>query len=273
MNKPVQSNRTGSRTGWTRRTFLCPFSCKSQILCTSCTFFAKPNWILHFLCYRRGPSLSDAKWREQSNATTSGTWIGVVVEIISKTCLFRENSVFFASKTNFLSAFATSGGTWVRDDLSRRLLRVLRKLHGQRSSSLVAVAFPEVEKTPKMTSNLAKIPIFHNICVYKSMKEIFFACWLPWTRRGFSRSFSSAIVSELNVTSFFTRRVFVPKNRQKPRFCTEMIARLTTVKSKMMQIIWIERIRNLRHTRYLKVVSDAAVAFELTKSSKFICNR
>ena len=172
MNKPVQSNWTGSRTGWTRRTFLCPFSCKSQILCTSCTFFAKPNWILHFLCYRCGPSLSDAKWREQSNATTSGTWIGVVVEIISKTCLFRENSVFSTSKKILLSAFATFFSIWLRDRLSRASRQVHRKLYGCTPSSLLAVAFFELEKAPKNTTFSAKIPNFDNIFVHKYFKKI-----------------------------------------------------------------------------------------------------
>lgn len=273
MIKPVKSNRTGSRTDSTRRSFLRPFSYTNQILCTICTFFAKSIWILHFLCYRCGLSLSDVKWRAESNATTSGSWIGLVVEIISKTCLFSKNSVFSTSKTNFLGPSATSGGIWFRDDLSHTLLQVLRKLHGYRSSSLVAVAFPEVEKRPKMTSILTKIPIFFNIYVYKSMFEIFFATWRICSRRTFLCSFTSAIVSKLNFSTFFTRFVFRLKKWPKKRICTEMIARLTTVKSKLMQIVWIDQIRILRHKTYLWLVSYWEKVSERTKSCRFIFYR
>ena len=228
---------------------------------------------MHFLCYRCGLSLSDVKWRAESNALTSGSWIGVVFDLILKTSIFSKNSVFSTSKTNFLGPSATSGRIWSRDDLSHTLLQVLRKLHGCTRSSLVAVAFPEVEKWPKIATFLAKIQLFHNICLYKSMKEIFFAFGLYRTRCTFLRSFTSAIVIKLNIRTFFTRLVLEPKNRRKSYFCNKKITFLTTVKSKMMQIIWIDQIRNQCDTRYLLLGSYAPVPFELTKSSRFIYYR
>lgn len=243
-----------------------PFSCKSQILCTSCTFFAMTSSILHFLCYHFGPSLSDVKWRAESDATTSASWIGFVAKLFMKKCIFSENSVFSTTKTYFLSPSATSGRIWVRDDLSHGTGQVLRKLHGCSIPSLVAVAIPEVEKGPKKTPILAKIPLFFDIFENKSMFEIFFDIWRRWIRCIFWRSFTSAIVSRATMSTFLSGSVFMPKNRLFLWFCTEMIARLTTVKSKRMQIIGIDRIRNHRHTGYLKVVSYVAVPFELTKS-------
>ena len=166
-------HETGSRTGWIRRRIWWPFLCTNQVLCTTCTFFAISNWILHFLCYRCGHSLSDVKWHDKSNATGPGSWIGVVPDLISKTCDFRENGDFSTSGKIPLDAFATFIPIWLRDRLSHTSLQVLRKLYGCTSSSLVAVAFSELEKWPKNTTFSAKIPIFHNIYVNKSFKKIF----------------------------------------------------------------------------------------------------
>lgn len=77
----------------------------------------------------------------------------MVAKLFTKTLLFRENSVFFATKVNFLSPPPTSGGTRLRDDLSHNTLQVLRKLYGQASSSFLAIAFSEVKKAPKTGKN------------------------------------------------------------------------------------------------------------------------
>ena len=49
-----------------------------------------------------------------------------------------------------------------------------------------------------------------------------------------------------------------------------MIARLTTMKSILMQIVWIERIRNQRKIPHMKVVSHLEIACELKKSCSFL---
>ena len=236
-------------------------------------FFCKIDLKIVLSLFKCGHSLSDVKWRAESNATTSASWIGLVVEIISKTCVFGEKGVFFTSKTNCLSAPATSGTIGLRDDLSHTCLQVLRKLYGQRASSLVTVAFSEVEKGPKMTSFFAKIQLFSYICQKKSIYETFLDMLTIRTRCNFLCSFASAIVIKLNFSTFLYRRVFMLKNRRKTWFCTEINTRLTTVKSKMMQIVWIERIRNLREIPHLKEGSYQSVAFQLPKSHEFISYR
>ena len=236
-------------------------------------FFCKIDFKNVLSLYKCGPSLSDVKWRAESNATTSESWIGLVVEIIAKTCVFSEKGVFLTSKTYRLSAPATSGTIELREDLSHTYLQVLRKLHGQRASSLVAVVFPEVEKRPKMTSFFAKIQHFHYICQIKSIYETFLDFVTIRNRCTFLCSFASAIVIKLNFSTFLYRLVFMPNYRRKTCFCTEMIARLTTVKSKIMQIVWIERIRNLRKISHLKEGSYQSVAFQLPKSHAFIFYR
>ena len=60
--------------------------------------FCKIDLKIVLSLFKCGHSLSDVKWRAESNATTSASWIGLVVEIFSKTCVFGEKGVFLPLK-------------------------------------------------------------------------------------------------------------------------------------------------------------------------------
>lgn len=123
-----------------------------------------------------------------------------------------ENSAFFATKMTFLSPFLTSVGTWPRDNLSYTLLQVLRKLYTQRASSLFAISFLEVKKAPKMAPKMAKKPTFYYIYLYKSIYQFSLTFKTICTPCNFLCSFTSTIQTKLNIRTFLSGSIYMPKN-------------------------------------------------------------